>query len=188
MFDTVWQDARYAVRSLRRAPGFAVVAIGSLAVGVGFAVFIYSFVQQALAMTTVPAARTARLVDVFTNQQNGTPYGTSSFPDIEDMRLRTQVFDELVAYSPYAAALNVDGVARMAFGEIVTGNYFNMLGVGTTVGRSLQPSDDRPGAPRVVVVSEGLWRRQFGSSPSVVGRVLRIRNQPYTVVGVAAPP
>lgn len=186
MFDTVWQDARYAARSLRRAPGFAVVAIGSLAVGVGFAVFIYSFVQQALAMTTVPAARTVRLVDVFTNQLTGTPYGTSSFPDIEDIRRRTHAFDQLVAYSPYAAALNVDGVTRMAFGEVVTGNYFQVLGVGTTVGRSLQPSDDQPGAPRVVVVSEGLWRRQFGSSPSAIGHVLSIRSQPYTVVGVAA--
>ena len=186
MFDTVRQDARYAVRSLRRAPGFAIVAIGSLAVGVGFAVFIYSFVQQALAMTTVPAARTVRLVDVFTNQPNGTPYGTSSFPDIEDIRQRAHAFDQLVAYSPYAAALNVDGVTRIAFGEIVTGNYFQVLGVGTTVGRSLQPSDDQPGAPRVVVVSEGLWRRQFGSSPLAIGHVLRIRGQPYTVIGVAA--
>src|SRR5688572_16893072 len=116
MFDTVWQDVRHAVRSLRRAPGFAVVAIGSLAVGVGFAVFIVNFLQQALAMTTVPAASSGRLVDVFTNQLNGTVYGTSSFPDVEDIRARTRAFDELVAFSPYAAALNVDGTTRMAFG------------------------------------------------------------------------
>jgi len=186
MLETVWQDVRYAFRTLRRAPGFAAVAIGSLAVGVGFAVFIFSFVQQAIGYSKVPAARTGRLVDVFTNQLNGTAYGTSSFPDIESIRRRVAAFDALVAYSPYSAAFSVDGATRMAFGEIVTGNYFDLLGVSTSLGRPLVPSDDQPGAPRVVVLSEGLWRRQFGSSPSVIGRVVRIRNQPYTVVGVAA--
>lgn len=186
MLETVWQDVRYACRTLRRAPGFAAVAIGSLAVGVGFAVFIFSFVQQAIGFTTVPAAKTGRLVDLFTNQLNGTDYGTSSFPDIESMRTRVAAVDALVAYSPYAAALNVDGSTRMAFGEVVTGNYFDVLGVSTSLGRPLFPTDDTPGAPRVVVLSEGLWRRRFGSSPSAIGRAIRIRNQPYTVVGVAA--
>ena len=120
MLETVWQDVRYAFRTLRRSPGFAAVAIGSLAVGVGFAVFIFSFVQQALGFTAVPAAKDGRLVDLFTNQLNGTDYGTSSFPDIESIRTRTTVFDAVVAYSPYTAALTVDGAAREAFGEIVT--------------------------------------------------------------------
>jgi len=187
MLETVWQDVRYGVRSLKRAPGFAAVAIGSLAVGVGFAVFIFSFVQQAIGFTSVPAAQSGTLVDVFTNQLNGTAYGTSSFPDIESIRTRASVFDGVVAYSPYAAALNIDGTTRNAFGEVVTGNYFELLGVATSIGRPLFPSDDRPGAPRVIVLSDGLWRRRFGSSASVVGRVVRIRNQPYTVVGVAGP-
>src|SRR5262245_56531546 len=112
MVETVWQDVRYGFRSLKRAPGFAAVAIGSLAVGVGFAVFIFSFVQQAIGFTKAPAASSGRLVDVFTNQLNGTAYGTSSFPDIESMRTRAPVFDSLVAYSPYAATLNVDGSTR----------------------------------------------------------------------------
>jgi len=187
MLDTVRQDVRYGFRALTRAPGFAAVAVGSLAVGVGFAVFIFSFVQQAIVFTRVPAASSGRLVDVFTNQLNGTAYGTSSFPDIESMRTRASAFDALVAYSPYAAALNVDGSTRMAFGEVVTGNYFDVLGVSTLLGRPLVPSDDRPGAPRVAVLSDGLWRRRFGSSPSAIGRVIRLRNQPYTIVGVAAP-
>jgi putative ABC transport system permease protein len=187
MLETVWQDVRYGLRSLKRAPGFAAVAIGSLAVGVGFAVFIFSFVQQAIGFTRVPAASSGRLVDVFTNQLNGTVYGTSSFPDIESIRTRTSAFDAVVAYSPYAAALSVDGSTRMAFGEVVTGNYFDVLGVSTSLGRPLFPTDDRPGAARVAVLSDGLWRRRFGSSPSAIGRVIRIRNQPYTVVGVAAP-
>ena len=187
MFETVWQDVRYACRTLRRAPGFAAVAIGSLAVGVGFAVFIFSFVQQAIGFTSVPAAKSGTLVDVFTNQLNGTAYGTSSFPDIESIRTRTSVFDGVAAYSPYAAALNIDGTTRTAFGEVVTGTYFELLGVAASLGRPLFPADDRPGAPRVIVLSDGLWRRRFGSSPSAIGRVVRIRNQPYTIVGVAAP-
>ncbi|HEY7190344.1 MAG TPA: ADOP family duplicated permease [Vicinamibacterales bacterium] len=187
MLETVWQDVRYGFRSLKRAPGFAVVAIGSLAVGVGFAVFIFSFVQQAIGFTTVPAAGSGRLVDVFTNQLNGTAYGTSSFPDIESIRTRTAAFDGVAAYSPYAAALNVDGTTRTGFGELVTGNYFELLGVSISLGRPLIAADDTPGAPRVIVLSDGLWRRRFGSSASAIGRVVRIRNQPYTVVGVAAP-
>ena len=187
MIETIWQDVRYGFRSLRRGPGFACVAIGSLAVGVGFAVFIFSFVQQAIGYAKVPAASSGRLVDVFTNQLNGTAYGTSSFPDIESIRTRVAAFDALVAYSPYSAALNVDGATREAFGEIITGTYFEVLGVATSLGRPLVPTDDVPGAPRVVVLSNGLWRRQFGSSPSAIGRVIRIRNQPYTVIGVAAP-
>jgi predicted permease len=185
MLDTIWQDVRYAFRSLRRAPGFALVAIGSLAVGIGFAVFIFLFVDRVLGLATVPAARTGRLVDVFTSQLDGEAYGTSSFPDVESIRARTRVFDAVVAYSPYAAALSVDGATRMAFGEIVTGNYFDVLGVSTVLGRPLVASDDTLGAPRVVVLSEALWRRQFGSSGSAIGRVLHIHNQPYTVVGVA---
>jgi len=186
MLETVWQDVRYVLRSLRRAPGFALVSIGSLAVGVGFAVFTFNFVQQALAMSTVPAVRSGRLVDVFTNQLNGTAYGTSSYPDIQDIRSRSDIFDAVVAYSPYSAALNVDGATRMAFGEIVTGNYFRVLGIETMLGRPIVPADDQPGAPRVVVLSPGAWRRHFGSSRSVLGRVLRIRNQSYTIVGVAS--
>jgi len=187
MLETIWQDVRYAFRTLRRAPGFAAVAIGSLAVGVGFAVFIFSVVQHAIGFTAVPAARSEELVDVFTNQLNGTAYGTSSFPDIESIRTRTSVFDGLVAYSPYAAALTIDGATRTGFGEVVTGNYFELLGVATSLGRPLFRADDAPGAPRVIVLSDGLWRRRFGSSASAIGRVVRIRNQPYTVVGVAAP-
>src|SRR5689334_1209174 len=133
MLDTVWQDVRHGFRSLKRAPGFAAVAIGSLALGVGFAVFIFSFVQQAIGFTAVPAANSGRLVDVFTNQLNGTAYGTSSFPDVDSIRTRTAAFDGVVAYSPYAAALNVDGATRTGFGEVVTGNYFELLGVSTSL-------------------------------------------------------
>src|SRR5262245_60515608 len=109
MIPTVWTDARHALRVLRRAPGFALVAIGSLAVGIGFAVFIFNFVQQALASTRVPAAAGGRLIDIFTSQLGGNAFGTSSYPDVEDIRRGTHVFDDVVAYSPFAAALNVDG-------------------------------------------------------------------------------
>ena len=185
--DTIGRDVRYALRSLRRAPGVSLVAIGSLAIGVAFALFVFNFVQQALAVTAVPAASSGRLVDVFTSQLDGSPYGTSSFPDLQDIRERTRVFDQVVGYSPYAAAVNIDGSTRLLLGEIVTGNYFDVLGLRVSLGRTLLPSDDRPGAARVAVVSDHLWRAQFGASARAIGRVLRIRNQPYTVVGVASP-
>ena len=83
------------------------------------------------------------------------------------------------------AALNLDGRSRLAMGEIVTGNYFQVFGVGAAIGRTILPSDDAPGAPKVVFVSRRYWTRELGSAPDVVGRTLRIRGTPYTIVGVS---
>ena len=94
------------------------------------------------------------------------------------------MFDGVVGYSPMMAALNLEGRSRLAMGEIVTGNYFQVFGVGAAIGRTILPSDDAPGAPKVVFVSRRYWTRELGSAPDVVGRTLRIRGIPYTIVGV----
>jgi predicted permease len=91
-----------------------------------------------------------------------------------------------VGYSPMFTALNLDNASRLTMGEIVTGNYFRVLGVSADIGRTIQPEDDVPGAPRVVMISHHYWTRELGSAADVIGRTLRLRGNPYIIIGVTA--
>src|SRR5262249_5523043 len=112
------------------------------------------------------------------------PYGTSSYPDYVDLNAENQVFDEIAGYSPMFGALNLGDRSRLTLGEIVTGNYFRMLGVGAAIGRTLLPEDDRPSAPRVAMISFRYWTHELGANPAVVGGTLKLRGNLYTIVGV----
>ena len=185
MLESLLADIRYAVRWLRRSPGFALVAVASLAIGIGFNTALFAIVDAVL-FKPLPVTEPARLVDVFTSDSTGTvEFSTSSYPDYLDLNARNAVFDGLVGYSPMFAALNLDGRSRLAMGEIVTGNYFPVFGVNAALGRTILPADDAPGAPKVVMVSRRYWARELGSAPDAVGRTLRIRGSAYTIVGVA---
>src|SRR5207249_10802259 len=112
-------------------------------------------------------------------------FSTSSYPDYLDLQAQNEVFDGMVGYSPTFAALNLDDRSRLAMGEIVTGNYFQVFGVRPLLGRTILPEDDAAAAPRVVVVSHRYWTRELGSAADVVGRTVRIRGTAYAIVGVA---
>ena len=180
----MFADIRYALKWLLRSPGFAAVAILSLGIGIGFNAALFSIVD-ALLFRPLPVERPDRLVDVYTKGGDGDTYATNSYPDLLDFRARNTVFTGMLGYSPSIAAVKAGDRSRMALGEIVTGNYFQVLGVSAAVGRTLLPEDDRTGAPRVAVISHALWRRDFGSDPSVLSRTLLIHGQPYAIVGVA---
>jgi predicted permease len=184
VFETIRSDIRYALRWLRRSPGFALVAIASLAIGIGFNTALFTLVD-ALLFRPLPVDRPDHLVDVFTTGGDGDQYATSSYPDLLDFRAQNQVFSGMLAYSPSFAAVKLADRSRLAMGETVTGNYFQLLGVQAIAGRTLLPEDDRPGAPRAVVISYRLWNREFATSPSAVGQSIRIHGQMYTIVGVA---
>jgi predicted permease len=184
VLENLFADVRFALRWLRRSPGFTLVAVASLAIGIGFNTALFTLVD-ALLFRPLPVERPDRLMDVFTSGGNEGPYATSSYPDLLDFRAQNQVFTDMLAYSPTMAALKVTERARLAMGETVTGNYFPLLGVSAAAGRTLLPEDDRPGAPRAVVISYRLWNREFARSPSAVGQLIHIHGQPYTIVGVA---
>ena len=185
MLESLLADIRFAVRWLRKSPGFTLVAVASLAIGIGFNTALFAIVDAVL-FKPLPVAAPDRLVDVFTSDSTGkVEFSTSSYPDYQDLSARNDVCEGLVGYSPMFAALNLDGRSRLAMGEIVTGNYFQVFGVGASLGRTILPSDDAPGAPKVVLVSRRYWARELGSAPDAVGRSLRIRGTPYTIVGVA---
>ena len=152
MFEHLRADIRYAVRGLRRSPLFTVVAVASFAIGIGFNTALFTIVDTVL-FRPLPVERPDRLVDVFTTSGNdGSPYSTSSYPDLLDLRATNDVFADMLAYSPSMDALKVGDRSRLAMGETVTGNYFPLLGVKPEVGRTLTPDDDRAGAPRVAMI------------------------------------
>jgi predicted permease len=177
-------DVRYALKWLLRSPGFTLVAVLSLAVGIGFNTALFSVVD-ALLFRPLPIADPARIVDVYTRGADGDTYATSSYPDYLDFTAGNTVFGGILAYSPSIGAVKAGDRSRMALGEVVTGNYFQVLGVPAAMGRTLLPEDDRPGAPRVTVISHAVWARDFGRDPAALGRSLLIHGQPYTIVGVA---
>jgi len=133
----VLADVLFALRWLRRSPGFTLVAVASLAIGIGFNTALFTIVD-ALLFKPLPVASPDRLVDIFTSDSTGTvQYSTSSYPDYLDLDRRNEVFEGIVGYSPMFAAVNLDSRSRLAMGEIVTGNYFQLFGVSAAMGRTI---------------------------------------------------
>ena len=184
MPESVLADLRYAVRWLKKSPGFTVIAVASLAIGIGFNTALFAVVD-ALLFKPLPVTAPERLVDLFTSDSTGSvTFSTSSYPDYLDLQAQNEVFDGIVGYSPMLAALNLDKRSRLAIGEIVSGNYFQIFGVPAALGRTIRPEDDAPSAPPVVMVSHRYWTRDLGSAPDAIGGTMRIRGNRYTIVGV----
>jgi predicted permease len=177
-------NLRYALRWLRRSPGFAAVAIMSLGLGIGVNTAMFSLVDAVL-LRPLPVQDPATLADVFTSSSDGDEYATSSYQDFLDLKAQNTVFSDMLAYTPMFAPLSLGDRARLVLGQLVTSNHFDMLGVRPVLGRMLQPADDAPGAERVVVIAHQMWRNDFGGDPAIVGRTLQLRGQSYTIVGVA---
>jgi macrolide transport system ATP-binding/permease protein len=186
LLESFLNDIRFSLRWLRKSPGFTLVAVASLAIGIGFNTALFT-ITDALLFKPLPVAAPDRLVDIFTSASGFGPFSTSSYPDYLELRAQNEVFEDIAGYSPMFAALNLDNRSRLAMGEIVTGNYFRVLGVAAARGRTIAPEDDRAGAERVAMVSYRYWLRELGSAPDAVGRTLRIRGNPYTIVGVVPP-
>src|SRR4029078_10495265 len=185
MLTTLGMDLRYSLKWLARSPGFAAVAILSLAIGIGFNSALFSVVD-ALLLRPLPVAAPDRIVDIYTRGEDGDRYAPSAYPASLDSRSRNEVFSGVMGYSPSIAAVKTGDRSRMAPGEGVTGNYFQVLRVGAALGRTLRPDDDRPGGPRVAMLSHRAWQREYARDPGVLGRTLLIHGQSYTIVGVAA--
>jgi predicted permease len=179
-------DLKYAFRWLGRSPGFALVAIVSLGLGIGANTAMFSLVDAVL-LRPIPVQDPGTLVDVFTSGGDGDEYATTSYPDFLDLRAQNSVFSDMTGYTPMFAPLNLGDRARLVMGQVVTSNHFDMLGIRPFMGRMLQRSDDEPGAERVVVISHRMWRTEFGSDAAIIGRTLQLRGLPYAIVGVAPP-
>ena len=186
MLNSLRQNLQYSARMLWKSPVFSLVAIVTLALGIGANATIFSFINALLLRPIAGVERPDRLVGIYTSDYSSGAYGGSSFPDFVDLRKQASAFNDLAAYD--GTSLNLSGVAtpeRLRVG-LVTSNYFQVLGVGPHLGRTLRAEDDAAGAPRTVVLSHAFWQTHFGSDASIVGRALTLGDKPYTVVGVTA--
>jgi predicted permease len=184
MVETLLKDVRYALRWMRRSPGFSAVAILSLGLGVGVNTAMFSLVDSLL-FRPLPVTSPDTLVDVFTTGGDGDEYATTSYPDFLDLKAQNTVFSDMLGYSPMFAPLSLGDRSRVALGQVVTSNHFTVLGVQPALGRLLIPADDDPASPRVVVLSYRMWQREFGGDPSITAKTLTLRGQPYSIAGVA---
>jgi len=183
-------DLRYAFRTLRNAPAFTAIVILTLALGIGANTAIFSLTDQVL-LRLLPVKDPDRLV-LF---ENPGPFAgrqfnsnTFSYAMYRDFRDRNAVFSGIVARFPTPLTLMANGQAERISGELVSGNYFDVLGVRAVVGRSLTPGDDRvPGAHPVVVLSHNYWMRRFAGDPGVLNRTIDLNGHSMTVVGVIQP-
>ena len=177
----ILQDCRYGVRALGRTPGFTLIAVAVLALGIGANATVFTlantFFLRPLAVSDPDA-----FVRVYSNRVSNTRYRTYA-----ELRDRNSTLTELAGFQLRSFGLRIDSENEHTFGEIVTGNYFPTLGISAGRGRLLVQSDDVAGAPPVVVLSHAFWMRRFGGAPEAVGRTIALNGQAFTIVGIAPP-
>jgi predicted permease len=181
-----WRDLRYAARLLRTSPGYFLVVCAVLGVGIGANLAVFGLLQ-ALALSPLPGVTNATGIDVVLSRSTDGQDVALSYPDYRYVASRVRSYESLAGSLVQGWMLGRGRNARQVFGELVSGNYFSVLGVSTPLGRPIQPSDDSVGAQPVAVLSDSLWRRAFGADPSVVGQTIEIDNVGFSVIGVAAP-
>jgi len=189
--ETIVQDVRYGFRMLMKNPGLTVVAVLSLALGIGANTTIYTLVN-ALFLQPVPFREADRVVALYTvdekNKGGFTDFNATSRPNFEDYRDRNQVFDAIAVHQQVGLSFTGVGEPVQIGGEITSGNIFDLLGVKPARGRFFLPEEDRADAAiPVAVVSDGFWSRRLGGDPGVVGRMVTLDGLPFTIIGVTPP-
>ena len=179
--DTLIQDGRYAFRALRKSPGFTLVAVLTLALGIGANTAIFSVVNAAL-LRPYPFPEPDRLVAVRSLAHGEAQMASPA--DFLDWRGMAQSFAGVAAFTGASMALSGEGPAEEVRGETVSADFFRILGVAPALGRTFGPDEESPGRDHEVILGDALWRSRFGADPLVVGRTVRLDGQPWLVVGV----
>jgi putative ABC transport system permease protein len=183
----IWQNLRYAVRSLVKNPGFTVVAVLTLALGIGANTAIFSTVYSAL-LKPLPYYQPERLVTIGEGRGqtrgNEAQSANTSNPDFQDWKKMTKSFQSLAAYGFDAFTLTGNGDPKNVFATQVTANFLRTLGVKPALGRDFVDGEDTLDGPHAVILTNGFWRSDFGSDPGVIGRTIRLDGRPLTIVGV----
>jgi predicted permease len=175
-------DLRYGVRMLGRTPGFTLAAVLTLTLGIGANAAIFTIVDGAL-LRPLPYASPDRLVTVGDQASDGSSSNVG-YTTVLDWRARSRSFETIVMMRSWLPTLAVNGEAERVPAVRVSANYFDMLGVRPALGRTFTPDEDRPEQWRVVLLSDGLWRRRFGADPSIVGKTITMNDRAYRIVGV----
>ena len=182
--NTFIKDLRFGIRMLVKSPGVTVVAVLALALGIGANTAIFSGVSAFL-MRPLPVPEPDRLVRPLEVTDDRGSTDTFSYPDFADYRDQSTLFEGLVAEDMTQAAISAQNQNDVIWGQVVSGNYFDMLRVKPELGRSFAPDEDKtPGAHPVVVLSHSLWQRRLSSDPGIIGKTIELNNRSYTVIGV----
>jgi predicted permease len=185
MIADLWQDLRYGARMLWNSRGFTAVAVLSLALGIGATTTVFSLANAVL-LRPLPVKDAETLVSVNKPDPNSSGIHAISYPDYLDYRSRNEVFSDLLVWTEASLSLNLGDQAEQAYGMVVSGNYFSMLGVQPALGRFFSAEEDRtPGAHPVAVLNFALWQSRFGGDPAVIGQTIKLKGHPFTVIGVA---
>ena len=183
--ETLLQDIRYGVRMLMKNPGVTLVAVFTLALGIGANTAIFSGVN-AFVMRPLPVPEPDQMVRPIEIGEDRSMYDEVSYPDYVDYRSQSTSFEGLAAEDLIQAAIGTEGQNDVVWGQIVSANYFDVLRVKPLLGRTFVPDEDKsPGAHPVVVLSHSLWQRRMGADPNIVGKSIQMNDRTYQVIGVA---
>lgn len=186
IMDSFLQDLRFGARALRQHPGFTVVAILSLALGIGFNTAVFSLLNSLL-LRKLPVHDPDHLYQLLVTHRSAT-HNRFSYPDFEKLRKNFDVIDDIAVWAHFTPAIEVDGAELpVHYAALVSGTYFRVLGVKPVLGRLLDDGDDTAGGSRVAVIGHGFWQSQFSGRKDVIGKVVRIGKGPVTIVGVTPP-
>jgi predicted permease len=187
LLEEVWQDLRFGARMLLKQKGVTAIAVLSLALGVGANTAIFGLLD-ALLLKPLPVNRPEQLVimNIAAPSQPGRSYSSFSYPVFREMHEKNAVFSGMFARAGLQMSMSASGQTERVQGEVVSGNFFSVLGVNPQLGRLLTEADDQtPGAHPVAVLSFNFWHRRFGADPNIVGKTINLNNYPFTVIGVA---
>jgi len=182
MITGIGQDIRYALRQLRKSPGFAIVTVITLALGIGANTAIFSVVNGVL-LNPLPFHDASRIVSMFEATPNFFK-GSISYPNFLDWQRDNRSFDAMAAYRSTDGSITGIGQAEYVHAQRVSANFFPILGVNPILGRNFTADEDRRGASPTALISEGLWKRKFASDRNVIGQRLIVAGQPRTIIGV----
>ncbi|HWS90362.1 MAG TPA: ABC transporter permease [Pyrinomonadaceae bacterium] len=185
LVEDLWQDVRYGLRTFRKKPGFTLVAVLTLALGIGANAAIFSAVNGVL-LKSLPFPEAERLVALYETNESGREIAVA-YPDYRDWRAGQSVFEEMGARMPAGGVLTGEEGPERVTGRWVTASFFRTLGVRPAAGRFFTEEEDRPGGPPLLVLSHGLWLRRYGGDPGVVGRDVTFNGASWTVAGVMPP-
>jgi putative ABC transport system permease protein len=183
MLSSLRQDIRYTLRMLAKNPGFTLVAVITLALGIGANTAVFSLVNSIL-LRPLPLPASRQLMVLFVKEGSATQEWGASYPDFEDWRRQSRSFDGLTAFAPQSVNLTGGEQPARIRGAFVSSNFFAVTGVQPSVGREFEPGEDEPGAAHVAIINYGLWQGRLGGDPQILGKSLRLNGEAFTIIGV----
>lgn len=186
LFPNLLRDISYALRQLRKNPGFTALAVGTLALGIAANLTIFSWINSTLLDPVPGIAHTGDMITIMRGERSEHPTPPFSYADFVDLRDNSHSFAGLLAYHDDYMSITGSGKPQRIYGALTTSSYFEVLGVHPILGRTLLPTlkDERAGAAEAVLGYD-LWQNRFAGDPSIVGKTIQINLHPYTIVGVA---